>query len=448
MTVTAEAVRRWWRAFTAWRRTRPFWGGVLTIAAAAELLALTASPLQVMLIRGLAGIGTLVLAAMLTALAIIAWTHAHLRVICGVFIVILGLASFAVSNLGGFFIGLLLALVGGSLIFAWQPAGPPDADASPPDAPAADPESAENTAPPATAGKPSPRPSGPGSAAGVDNTEASARPLRPGRSGPDESIAPLRAVLRIAAVVAVLATAFVAVPHASARSAGPAAEPDIPCPSWWPWCETEEPSSPDEPGGDDPETPGDDPEEPAEPEAECDASELPATPPRLGTETAEKVAKTLAACLALPGTGSAAERDLPTVSTIHPVLQTDVMTMTGMNSGGVVDVPTADGAQRALEFTMDELELAEMDQSAGIDGTDARLHVINKGSSAVLSGGVRLYVQRMQGLIFGVVPIVLTADTPLPPIPVPYLVITQATVDTAYTRADRVDLPDLHEPTR
>lgn len=116
MPATAAAIRRWSRAFTAWRRHRPFWGGVLTITGAVELLALTAAPLQIMLIRGLAGIGTLVIVAMLISLAVISWTHVHLRVICGVFIVILGLASFAVSNMGGFFIGLLLTLVGGSLI--------------------------------------------------------------------------------------------------------------------------------------------------------------------------------------------------------------------------------------------------------------------------------------------------------------------------------------------
>ncbi|MGH8880648.1 MAG: DUF6114 domain-containing protein, partial [Stackebrandtia sp.] len=124
---TAETMGRWWRGFKQWRLGRPFWGGVVTIAGAVELLALTTAPVQVMLIRGLAGIGTLVIAAMLIALAVISWTQVQLRVICGVFVVILGLASFAVSNLGGFFIGLTLALVGGSLIFAWQPASPGEA---------------------------------------------------------------------------------------------------------------------------------------------------------------------------------------------------------------------------------------------------------------------------------------------------------------------------------
>ncbi|ADD42693.1 DUF6114 domain-containing protein [Stackebrandtia nassauensis] len=439
MSTTAETIRRWWRAFTAWRRDRPFWGGVLTIAGALELLALTAAPLQIMLIRGLAGIGTLVIAAMLIALAIISWTHGHLRVICGVFIVILGLASFAVSNLGGFFIGLLLALVGGSLIFAWQPGKPPDADETAteeiPPVPAAETaEESDRTTADMTVRAPSPV-----------ITPAGRAPSRP------------RLILRVASVLAVVAAAFVAVPQASAQQTRPSADPTWPCPDWpWPW-PCDDSSEPDDPGDDDPDDPGDDepdkpgdddPDKPEKPDEECDESKLPAKPPKLGTEAAKKTAKALAACLAQPGSGDAEGRDLPTASTYHPLLNADVMTMTGMNSGGAVDVPTADGKQRALEFTMDTLDLYNMDQASGIEGTKAQLHVINMGSSAVLSGGVRLYVQRMEGLIFGVVPIVITADLPLPPIPVPYLVVTEAKVQTAYVRADRVDLPDLEEPTR
>ncbi|MGH8882083.1 MAG: DUF6114 domain-containing protein, partial [Stackebrandtia sp.] len=124
------------RDFAAWRRARPFWGGVVAIAGALELLALSMSPVQVMMIRGLAGIGTVVIAAIVVAMVVIGWVQPQLRTITGIIVVIVGLASFAVSNLGGFIVGMLLSIVGGSLIVAWAPGGttngsgttPPDAE--------------------------------------------------------------------------------------------------------------------------------------------------------------------------------------------------------------------------------------------------------------------------------------------------------------------------------
>ncbi|MGH8880476.1 MAG: hypothetical protein ACRD0P_24505, partial [Stackebrandtia sp.] len=217
----------------------------------------------------------------------------------------------------------------------------------------------------------------------------------------------------------------------------------------WPWpsptgepTETEESDDPDKPGDDDPDKP--DPEKPDEP---CDESELPKKQPKLGTEEAKRAAEALAACLAEPGSTTAENRDLPTASAFHPVIDARVMTMTGLAYGGVVNVPTTTGHERALEFTMDSLDLADMDQASGIDGSRADLHVMNMGGSAVLSGDVRLYVQRIEGLLFGVVPVVFTPDAP-PPLIVPYLTVTESSTVTAYVHADKVELPMLEEPTR
>ena len=58
------------------------------------------------------------------------------RVFYGVAGVVLGVASFPASNLGGFFLCMLLAIVGGSIAFAWAPAA---AEASAAEAPAAKP---------------------------------------------------------------------------------------------------------------------------------------------------------------------------------------------------------------------------------------------------------------------------------------------------------------------
>jgi len=41
--------------------------------------------------------------------------------------IVLGIVSFPTSNLGGFFIGMLLAMVGGAMAFAWEPGEPEEA---------------------------------------------------------------------------------------------------------------------------------------------------------------------------------------------------------------------------------------------------------------------------------------------------------------------------------
>ena len=61
----------------------------------------------------------------LIAAGIMLWVSPVHRVFYGIAGIILGVVSFPASNLGGFFLGMLLAIVGGSLAFAWEPA---DAD--------------------------------------------------------------------------------------------------------------------------------------------------------------------------------------------------------------------------------------------------------------------------------------------------------------------------------
>jgi hypothetical protein len=79
------------------------------------------APLDVVLVQGLAGIASLVIAALLVAMGVLSWFQPDLRSVLGVVAVVLSLASFLTSNLGGFLVGMVLGLVGGSLVFAWTP---------------------------------------------------------------------------------------------------------------------------------------------------------------------------------------------------------------------------------------------------------------------------------------------------------------------------------------
>jgi len=111
----------WRRGFRHWRRSRPFWAGIITLAAAYELVAVPHLTLGGLTIQqGIAGIATWLMAALMALMAFVMWFQPQLRVIAGVSTILFALASFLTSNLGGFLLGMLLGLVGGSLAVGWD----------------------------------------------------------------------------------------------------------------------------------------------------------------------------------------------------------------------------------------------------------------------------------------------------------------------------------------
>jgi Family of unknown function (DUF6114) len=114
-------VAGWRQGFRHWRRSRPFWAGVITLAAAYELVAVPHLKLGgVTIQQGIAGIATWLMAALMALMAMVMWFQPQLRVIAGVSTILFALASFLTSNLGGFLLGMLLGLVGGSLAVGWD----------------------------------------------------------------------------------------------------------------------------------------------------------------------------------------------------------------------------------------------------------------------------------------------------------------------------------------
>jgi hypothetical protein len=111
----------------AWRRSRPFWGGLLLILSGLELVALPLSGLLVhnglklVIYIGIGGVFGVLIGALLIAAGTAVWFNPVHRSFYGIAGVVLGIASFPASNLGGLFVGMLLAIVGGALAYAWTP---------------------------------------------------------------------------------------------------------------------------------------------------------------------------------------------------------------------------------------------------------------------------------------------------------------------------------------
>jgi Family of unknown function (DUF6114) len=139
-----------WRAsWRQWRRARPFWGGLLLGLGGVELIAIPLSgvlghgAVRLVIYIGIGGVFGVLIGALMITCGVLICVNASHRVFYGITGVVLGILSFPASNLGGFFIGMLLAIVGGSIAFAWTPLGP-----GPPSAPAV------ITGDPDTAGEP------------------------------------------------------------------------------------------------------------------------------------------------------------------------------------------------------------------------------------------------------------------------------------------------------
>ncbi|WP_329455573.1 DUF6114 domain-containing protein [Streptomyces sp. NBC_01497] len=117
---------RYWRLrFRAWRGKRPFWAGLLTLLSGLPIAYFPYAHLHVgnltLALATTAGAGSLIIGVLLFTLGMTMWFHSIVRVFAGIAAILLALVSIPVSNLGGFVVGFVLALVGGCLSVSWAP---------------------------------------------------------------------------------------------------------------------------------------------------------------------------------------------------------------------------------------------------------------------------------------------------------------------------------------
>jgi Family of unknown function (DUF6114) len=121
-------ISRWRVSFRHWRWQCPFWAGLLTLLAGIPIVYIPyADPSLGDLSFRLAtttGAGSLIIGVLLGVLGLTLWFQPPVRVFSGVAAILLGLISLVVSNFGGFFVGFLLALVGGGMGVSWMPGEP------------------------------------------------------------------------------------------------------------------------------------------------------------------------------------------------------------------------------------------------------------------------------------------------------------------------------------
>ncbi|MFD7029672.1 DUF6114 domain-containing protein [Streptomyces sp. NPDC059917] len=110
----------------AWRRTRPFWGGLLLVLGGTELLLVPLSPLTILVSLGLGGIAAIGIGLALIAAGLFLWFLPQARAYVSIHALLLSVLSFVATNLGGFLLGMLLGITGSALAFGWTPLPDPD----------------------------------------------------------------------------------------------------------------------------------------------------------------------------------------------------------------------------------------------------------------------------------------------------------------------------------
>ncbi|MEV6597857.1 DUF6114 domain-containing protein [Actinoplanes sp. NPDC051346] len=135
-----------------WRRTRPYWGGKLLVLSGVELFLsanLTLGDMQVHF--GPEGFLSYLLPLLLVLCGLLTWFTPGQRIFYGILGLLTAVYSLIGLNLGGFFIGMFLGILGGALVLAWTPQRPQPDVAIPADVDEAvdpaDPDDGERTEP-------------------------------------------------------------------------------------------------------------------------------------------------------------------------------------------------------------------------------------------------------------------------------------------------------------
>ncbi|MCX5119871.1 DUF6114 domain-containing protein [Micromonospora sp. NBC_00362] len=463
-----------WRLFRRWQRSRPFWGGLLIALAGLEMFASTRMTLNGLSFHsGATGLLSLLIPIILVTCGLLLWITPAQRLFYSVVAAVTAVYSLIGLNLGGFFVGLLLGIVGSALAFAWTPIHPTpptpqqaeieqngddqggaglagvglaDGDADGSDSGGAEQDGAVRADHPA------------GGA-----SDEGAPPEWPGRSADPRAFAIALVVLGLAAVgLASQPRAVQAAPNRPASTGCPTPPRAVtPSPSRSAPMPTPTPS-PARGGNvitDILDGIGDllgigdraDPAPSVRPTATPTARPTSTATPRPGPTDCPSQppgkptpGKPGTPAPGRPGTVQpgkllpriAADPGLPTVAQTPSKLSGSSVRMTGLRFDGVTDLHTVKGDLKVLKFSMREAVTADfLLRADGPAGRNQRYAT----SQLTVRGDVAFYATRFVGRLLGI-KITLTPDLPLPdglpitsPIPITF---TDPAIDLAYVTSD------------
>jgi hypothetical protein len=106
------------------RRTRPFWAAIWTMLGGFIIFEIPYTSIGRIVKTGLPGVGGAAIGILIMAMGVFLLVSPSQRYVVSVITAVLALASFPISNLGGFVVGMALSILGASMGFAWMPEKP------------------------------------------------------------------------------------------------------------------------------------------------------------------------------------------------------------------------------------------------------------------------------------------------------------------------------------
>ena len=114
--------------FRVWRGVRPFWAGLWAIVGGLIVAYVPATAFKFVMFGGTLLWAGITVGVLIAVFGLFLWIQPQFRALLGVMILVLSLLSFFTSDFGGFFIGMLTAMVGGSMALAWTVTTPEASD--------------------------------------------------------------------------------------------------------------------------------------------------------------------------------------------------------------------------------------------------------------------------------------------------------------------------------
>jgi hypothetical protein len=132
---------------------------------------------------------------------------------------------------------------------------------------------------------------------------------------------------------------------------------------------------------------------------------------------------------------------VPLIAGKPGLLETDLLTMYNSTYDGVVNLPTGAGTSaRVLKFSMDRavnkpFSLTTDEQGGG--------QTVITSNELTTDGHVEFYTARIEGKLFGLIPVVFTPDRP-PPLTLPILWFTDVKIQLNFVQCDVLTGIPLH----
>jgi hypothetical protein len=127
------------------------------------------------------------------------------------------------------------------------------------------------------------------------------------------------------------------------------------------------------------------------------------------------------------------------------ILESSMLTLTGLDYHGIVEVKTGSGKiKKVLKFTATGVDIKDLHQLViGPNGTTAHVEAAKGSTSTIRDGEVTMYTEELKGNLFGIIPITFSPETP-PPLNVPFAMFTDVKVTQAGQFGGTLTVPGLH----